>query len=217
MPVVAFFQRGTTLYRPNGYLNVGLILVLTLACALIDAVIDDLALRSALAASPGAWPDLDAHAYFFAYLLGAYVGALTLAPSILALREMARARSRPAWRSTWQDPLARGLIVATVTTMFGAALLAPTLDGWKLQACRLGTLLPVIVLTLRHGWQGCALSGLLASIVMASTSTTLLDPPMIHAQVVLALTLSGSLMAGTRIAQRRQRHAGQRVERPALD
>ena len=82
----------------------------------------------------------------------------------------------------------------------------------------MSTLLPVLVLTLRYGWQGAGLAGLPASIVVASTSTTLLDPPMIHAQVVLAFALSAALVAGVRIARRKQRYeAHGLMEGTALD
>jgi two-component system sensor histidine kinase UhpB len=218
MPVVAFVQRRSTLYRPNGYLNVGMVLLLTLVCALLNAIVNELALESALLASPGAWPEIDARAYFFAYVLGAYLGALTLTPSILALREYFLARQRATWQPIWQRPRTRGLLGASAGLMLTAMLVAQHLDGWALQLCRMSTLLPVLVLTLRYGWQGAGLAGLPASIVVASTSTTLLDPPMIHAQVVLAFALSAALVAGAHIARRKQRYEEPGLmERTALD
>jgi hypothetical protein len=50
-----------------------------------------------------------------------------------------------------------------------------------------------------------------ASIALASTSSILMDPKMIQAQVVLALVVSTSLMAGVYVARRSTARDGIRV------
>lgn len=205
MPVVALVRRARALHRPDGSLNIGVILATTLVCALLNAGLNDLALRAALAAAPGAWPDLDARTYFFAYLLGSYLGALTLTPSILAVKSAYDASTRATWpRGVWRAPTVV-LIVAAASLMLAVALLADHMEGGLLMTLRLSIALPVLALTLRFGWQGGALAGLIASVVLATTSTRLLDPPMINAQIVLAFLLSGALLIGVPIA--RVKHA----------
>lgn len=205
MPVVALVRRRLALYRADGSLDIGVILATTLACAVLNAALNDLALRAALAAAPGAWPDLDARTYFFAYLLGSYLGALTLTPSILAVKSAFDTSAPMTWPQGGLHPRTAMLIVTASVLMLAIGLLAGHTQGTLLMALRLGVALPVLALTLRFGWQGGALAGLVASVVLATTSTTLLDPPMINAQIVLAFLLSGALLIGVPIA--RLKHA----------
>lgn len=201
MPVVALVRRKLALYRADGSLHIGLILATTLVCALLNAGLNDLALRAALAAAPGAWPDLDARTYFFAYLLGSYLGALTLTPSILALKTAFDAPASLKWLHGGLRPCTAALIVAAASGMLAVGLLASHAHDGPLMALRLSVALPVLALTLRFGWQGGALAGLVASVVLATTSTTLLDPPMINAQIALAFVLSGALLIGMPLAR----------------
>lgn len=201
MPVVALVRRKLALHRPDGSLNIGLILATTLVCAVLNASLNDLALRAALAAAPGAWPELDASTYFFAYLLGSYLGALTLTPSFLALKMAVDAPASQKWLQGSLRAPTVALVVAAASLMLAVGLLAGHAQGGMLMALRLGVALPVLALTLRFGWQGGALAGLVASVVLATTSTTLLDPPMINAQIVLAFVLSGALLIGIPIAR----------------
>ncbi|TCV92077.1 MASE1 protein [Luteibacter rhizovicinus] len=210
MPIVAKIKQQADLYRDNGDLNMAMILAATVVCALLTAVLTCAALMVALAtAPPGAWPEIAVVPYFFAYLLGAYLGALTLTPTVLALRERAARYERVTWSLVRTSPLAIEVVLGVTPALLAMAALASTSDGIMLQICRMAMVMPVLVLTLRHGWHGGAVAGMLASIAMASTSTVLLDPAMIHAQVVLAFAISGALMVGVPITRRaRARAAG---------
>ena len=204
MPVVALAQRRSPVYGPQGEINMGKILALTLACAAIDASVDDLALVAALTSAPGKWPDLNATSYFFAYFLGSFLGALTLTPALLTLRERVGFERPIHFADMKQSAFVHDMALMAVPLLLAVAVIAPHLEGWALQVCRLGTCVPVVVLTLRRGWHGAALAGLLASVALASTSVALLDPPMIQAQVVLAFVLSCALWIGVPIHRRLQ-------------
>jgi glucose-6-phosphate-specific signal transduction histidine kinase len=200
--IVSLLQRRTTLYRANGEINMTMILVATTAFALATAVLTEAALMTALLTSPGSWPEIDPFAYFFAYLLGAYLGALTLTPTLLALRERV---DRPAGLTValvWTSPLVREILFGAAPILAALALLAPSGDGAMLQVLRLAMVAPVAIVTARHGWHGAAASGMLASIAMATTASVLLDPPMIRAQVILSLMISGALLVGVRVARK---------------
>jgi glucose-6-phosphate-specific signal transduction histidine kinase len=199
--MVAAMQRRMTLYRPDGEINMPMILLATLGAAVITAVLTDAALVAALLSSPGSWPELSPVAYFFAYFLGAYTGALTLTPVLLALRERLARPDRVTLSVAWTSPLIRELLFGAMPVLATLALLAQSTDGSLQQGLRLATALPVVVVTVRHGWHGAAVSGMLASIAMASTASTLMDPDMLKAQVILALALSTALMAGVRVAR----------------
>lgn len=186
------------LYDDHGRLRMQLLLAATLGCALITAVSTAFTLETALLSSPGEWPDVSLVKYFWAYILGAYLGALTLTPILLALAERARAMTHPTLGDVWRSPLLRDALL-WLPVMAGLTVLAiATSDDTIRQHARLALLWPTIALAWRHGWHGTAVGGFGASVALAMTGTVLLDPEMVRAQVVLALTLSGLLAVGAR-------------------
>jgi len=199
-----------SLYTADGQLRMGMVLAATLGCAVLTAVKTVVTLMTALLHSPEAWPDISVATYFWAYVLGAYLGALTLTPTILALRERAGGDVQATGASLWGSPLLRDVVLWVVPVLFGLAWLALATqhDGLR-QAARLALLLPVLVLAVRHGWHGTAIAGMGASIALAATGTALLDPAMIQCQVVLALFLSAALMVGARLPMRAGRRGAQ--------
>lgn len=202
MLLVTWMRRYAGIYRGSGEVNMPMILFATAGAAVITAVFTEAALLAALAASPGSWPEIDPVAYFLAYLLGAYLGALTLTPTILALRErLARSESVP-WSILWTSPLARESAFAALPVSLLLTVGALSSEGHLQQGLRLAMALPVVIATARHGWRGAAVAGMFASIAVASTSSALMDPKMIQAQVVIALVVSTSLMAGVYVARR---------------
>lgn len=207
MPVVALFRRHFRMYRHDGTVNMNLILACTSVCAVITAVVTDLAYIGALlhgAATDGTPVSLRPAGFVFcAYLLGAYLGALTLTPTVLALRERARYYGgRITLSAVWSSRLTREILFGLVPILAGAVVLAGHAQGAGLMATRLAMGIPVFVLTLRYGWHGGALGGMLASIALAMTSAVVRDPDMILAQMLFALALSGYLLFGLRVARR---------------
>jgi glucose-6-phosphate-specific signal transduction histidine kinase len=200
--MVSVMQRRTTLYRPGGEINMPMILVATVGAALITAVLTDAALVVALLGSPGSWPEIDPAAYFLAYFLGAYLGALTLTPILLALRERFDRAEGTTFSAVRASPLLREILCGAAPVLLALALLAQSTEGGLSQGFRLAMAAPVVIVTARHGWHGAAVTGMLASIAMATTASTLMDAPMIRAQVVLSLTISGALLAGARMARK---------------
>lgn len=189
------------LYDGGGRLRMELLLAATLGCALITGVATALTLETALLSSPGAWPDLSLVKYFWAYILGAYLGTLTLTPILLALTERARAMPTATLVDVWRSPLFRDALL-WLPVMAGLTVLAiATADDTTRQLARLGLLWPTIALTWRHDWHGAAVGGFAASVALAMTGTVLLDPAMVRAQVIFALTLSGLLAVGARASR----------------
>lgn len=208
MLLVTWIRRYAGISRDSGEINMPVILFATAGAALITAVFTEAALLAALASSPGSWPEIDPVAYFFAYLLGAYLGALTLTSTILALRERF-ARTEPmSWSVLWTSSLMREMVFGALPVLLVLMLGARWSEGHLQQGLRLAMALPVVVVTARHGWRGAAVVGMFASIALASTSSTLMDPKMIQAQAVLALVVSTSLMAGVYVARRSMARSG---------
>lgn len=196
IPVMLWLRRRASLFLPDGSVNMLLFGTASLVCALLAAIVNDVMLAGALwPTEPGqAVPYVRLLQAFFAYLLGSYLGALTLAPSLVALRLLVQQKDL---RTIWQGPLARDLALAAGFLAIGA-FGAAHLDGAALMACRIAMVLPVLFVALRHGWHGAALCGTLASVALATTSAIVRDPAMIQAQAVFAAVLSTILMVASR-------------------
>jgi glucose-6-phosphate-specific signal transduction histidine kinase len=196
MPFVKAIRSRMPLFDANGQINANTLLFATLVCALVTAVRTDLAVFAALIVTPDGWEAWRAEALIdlLAYVLGAYLGALSLAPVLLALREWFRESF--SWNRFVHSKLTRDVAVGAVPFFIAVAATASVSSGTTLEMLRLGMAIPVIALTARHGWQGTAIAGLLSSIVLSSSSAPLLDPAMIRAQVILALVISSSLIVG---------------------
>lgn len=196
MPFVKAIREKMPLYDANGQLNATTILFATLVCALITAVRTDMAVFAALIVTPDGWDAWRSEALIdlLAYVLGAYLGALSLAPMLLVLRE--GFRENLSWKRFFESRLTRDVALGALPLLLVFAAVASVSSGLSLDVLRLGMAVPVIALTARHGWKGTAITGMLSSIALATTSATLLDPAMIRTQVILALVISGSLIVG---------------------
>lgn len=204
IPVVGPLRRRWPLRAPDGSLRVGVLLSATLGCAVVTAVSSTMQLEAALMSNPGAWPEISAYAYFWAYLLGSYLGALTLTPTVLAMHERVSAVTSVSLTQLWRSPLARDLAAWAVPMLAGLAWVAVATDHDMLrQTARFAFLLPLFGLAWRHGWHGSAVGGMLASIALAMTGGDLLDASVIRCQAVLALCISGTLLMGARRRHRR--------------
>jgi two-component system sensor histidine kinase UhpB len=196
MPFVKAIRSRMPLFDASGQVNATTVLFATLVCAVVTALRTDLAVFAALIATPDGWEAWRAEGLIdlLAYVLGAYLGALSLAPMLLAVREWFR--ESLSWKRFFSSPLTRDVAVGALPLLLACAAIAPASAGFGLDLLRLAMALPVIVLTARHGWTGTAVGGMLGSFALATTSATLLDPAMIRVQVILALVISSSLIVG---------------------
>ncbi|WP_075257963.1 MASE1 domain-containing protein [Herbaspirillum camelliae] len=197
-PVLKRVRQQGSLYDATGCPRIPLMLIATFFAAIITAGITTLTWVAALLHRPGKWPDHDPYQVFFSCLLGAYLGALTLTPVILALRERCGTLSlRPGL--LWRSRLLRDVVwwvLPTLTALVWFVL--STENDVVRQVARLALLWPVLGLAWCHGWHGTALGGMMASFALAATAQGLLDPGMLRIQAVLAVVLSGTLIAGAR-------------------
>jgi glucose-6-phosphate-specific signal transduction histidine kinase len=202
-PAIVWLRRHAALYREDGQINMNLIMLATFACSLIGGAVNTYTLTLMQMGDGSPAPVVEVQD-FMLYFLGQYLGALTLTPTILAMRE--RLAALPGGSITWpairHSVLARDMLLIVVPWLALTMALASQVEGTALQCVRMAMALPVFALTLRTGWHGSAVSGMLASIALASTSFTLTDPLMIQAQVVIALAVTTSLIFGVRVARR---------------
>lgn len=198
MPFIKAIRERMPLYDANGQIHANTLLFATLACALVTAVRTDLAVFAALVVNPDGWEAWRAEGLIdlLAYVLGAYLGALSIAPMLLAVREWFR--ESLSWSRFFTSRLTRDVAMGALPVWVLCGAVASASSGLSLDILRLGMAVPVIALTARHGWKGTAVGALFSSVALATTSATLLDPAMIRAQVILALAISGSLIVGIR-------------------
>ncbi|GAA0913389.1 MASE1 domain-containing protein [Luteibacter anthropi] len=195
------------LHDANGRVCMPLMLGAALGVAAITAVATLLtALASILSSPTGEWPDPNTAwpGYLLAYTLGAYLGALTLTPAILALHERYRDLGGEAVSGMriWRSALFRDLLWWAIPAMaFMTWLALHAHEPGLRQTCRLLLMVPMLGVAWRHGWHGTALGGMAASIALALTAPTLLvDPSTLQAQAILALIISGALLTRARSA-----------------
>ncbi|KJV36082.1 hypothetical protein VI08_06275 [Luteibacter yeojuensis] len=223
MPAFAWLRRRFAVVASDGTLNIGVILAATLVCAIVNTA-DNALVLSLVELGDGTPAPVPTVPVLLAWVLGAYLGALTLTPVILAIRE--RIAALPGgvvtWRTVKESPLLRDALLFAVPCLALLLLVADgTDDGDSLLTwIRVAMAVPVVALTLRHGWHGAAVGGMLASVAQASTSFQLQDPAMIRSQAVLAFVASTALIFGVRVAQRvaaaqRAARAGMPVPAPA--
>lgn len=198
LPVMAWLRRRTSVFMADGSVNMLLFGTAALACSLISAVVNDVMLAGALWPTEPGQPIPYVHLAqsFMNYLLGAYLGALTLAPSLVALHLLVQ---RKEMSEVWRGALPRELAMAVAILGLGM-FVAGHLEGTALMLCRISMALPVLVLAIRHGWTGAALSATLASIALALTSAVHRDPAMNQAQAVFAAALSAIFLMASRHA-----------------
>lgn len=202
-PVVAWCRHRGALFLAGRQINVSLVLAVALLGAVLTTAGNTLALAFVQLPGGTSSPAITLHVVF-GYFLGNYLGALTLLPAMLALRQWLAERPRKlVWTALSRDgsAFARDCMVGLVPVLLVLTWFASTDNLDTMQVCRISMFLPVAWLTMRHGWRGAAFGGMLASIAVAVTSTTVRDPAVIQAQALIAFAISTLLMLGSRLAQ----------------
>lgn len=200
-PLLKPLRQRWALYDANGRLRMPVIIGATVCASLITATFATVTLVAALTHGPSKWSNISPVEFFFAYLLGAYLGALTLTPVILALRERFKSLQHPFRVAViWRSLLLRDLLFWVLPALAVLTCLAVMTDNESVRyIARLALLWPVFGLASRHGWHGTAVGGMAASFALAVTSTGQLDRAALAVQVVLALVLSAALLLKARM------------------
>lgn len=200
-PVVAWCRPHARLLRGAHQINAATLLAMTLIGALLTTCGNAAALATVQLPAGEAPPDINAHV-LFGYFLGNYLGALAIAPSATALYLwFSERRNESIGAALWQSKLARDCLVGVVLPLLVLMCLVFSSEGDGTQVFRMAMFLPVVWLTSRHGWQGAAFGGTLASTAVTMTSAMVRDPAVIQAQALIAFAITTLLMLGSRIGQ----------------
>lgn len=200
MAIVAWARHNARLLLGSHQINMPMLLGVILAGAAVTAAGNTLVVSAVVMPAGEALPTLDAQVVF-GYFLGNYLGALAIAPTAIAIY-LWQIRTPAAGRdaSLWRSRLAKDLLIGVLTPLLVLMGLVFSSQGDSMQVFRMAMFLPVVWLTSRHGWQGAALGGTLASIAVTMTSSIVRDPAVIQAQALIGFAITTLLMLGSRIA-----------------
>lgn len=195
-PVFAWCRRGAPIVGPNG-VAITAVMASILGGSVVSALVNTGTYASMVLSPAEHAPPVSMHVVF-EFFLGSYLGALTLAPPVLAWLSWSHGRAAGTPR-VWVTVLL-DCIKGVVPPLALLVWLAAVGDSSELtDIARMAMFLPVAWLTLRHGWQGAAIGGLLASVAIELTLTVVHDPSMMQAQALISFAVSSLIMVGSRL------------------
>ncbi len=177
-----------------------------LLCALLIASI--LTLNSLglvmTATLPSGYPTLDYASLSAKWLLGNYLGILTITPLTLFIyQEISHSNWVDIKRKIAQSRLALeivGVLLPSLVFLIWIGLNASTTTPQTRQIVQFAMFLPVVWLALRHGWHGAAVGGTSASVAILALMPHRYDIDTIQAEILIAFVISTMLLMGARIA-----------------
>lgn len=211
-PVLGMVRSKWRLYDADGRLHMQVIVYASIVASIITAGLITATWMAAFMHDPGKFPAHDPAMVLVSRLVGSYLGALTLTPVILSLRDRyLRRQDVLTVAAVWRSTLLRDVLWWVIPALAVLDWLALTANVESVrQLAQFALLLPVLGLAWRHGWHGTAVGGLLASFALASTAHGLLDNETLKVQTVMSVVLSGALILGARSpATRRMTEADQ--------
>lgn len=193
-------ERGRLYVTPHG-VNMSAVLLASLLVSFVRTL-NSLSL-TLLMKTPAGYPQIHYGELASRWMLGNYLGALTIVPLILFLHQEVA-------HSSWND--IRRKIAQSRLLLDSGCVLLPLLgvlawfgfhaeaDSQIRQVIQICMFLPVVWLALRHGWQGAAIGGTGASLTVIALMPHRYDVNTLQAEVVIAFITSTMLLMGARIA-----------------
>ncbi|MBF3494954.1 MASE1 domain-containing protein [Burkholderia pseudomallei] len=147
------------------------------------------------------------------YGVGHYIGILSVAPLALCLREALSGQSLHVLKTRMKE---------SRLLMDSVGMLVPSLGllvwmGWHASpssdlrhVAQVAVFLPMVMLALRHGWQGAAIGGSAASVAVVMLMPARYDHDTIQAQTFMAFAITTMLMVGTRVTAWNRREQQER-------
>lgn len=215
MPVVRWCRRSLGLFDSGRYVNVPVFLFCTLICASLWTVINLFTLSQTKL--PAHYPQLGYSVYAARWFIGNFLGVLTLTPLVLCIKEF-RIDNVFSVKKIFSSSLIIEVFSVAIPSLSLLVWLSTSADQESLrQACRVGMFMPVVWLSLRHGWHGAAFGGAAASIAIVLTMPVRYDVGTLQAQIFMAFSITTLLLLGDRIALLNKREStGRQDARMAL-
>jgi glucose-6-phosphate-specific signal transduction histidine kinase len=149
------------------------------------------------------------------YFIGAYLGTLTIAPLVLAIYQ---AISQCGWRFIYNKVADSRLVFESICLVLPLLAfflwlgMSAQANSETRQLVQVAMFLPVVWLALRHGWQGAAIGGAIASCAIKLLMPALYDQHTIQAEILVAFAISTMLLMGSRIATLDRRAEQERAD-----
>ncbi|GGA01276.1 hypothetical protein GCM10011408_23140 [Dyella caseinilytica] len=202
-------QRGPLVGR-TGYVHVGVLLAAALAVSIVCTAYN--LLMAFTAKLPQNYPSIHYDQLAAEWLLGNFLGILTLAPAVLAIH---RAVKQHGWKGLLHHAGESRIFFesACLTVPMLAVLLwiGFTLPHVR-EVAQVCMFLPVVWLALRHGWQGAAIGGTLGSLAVVVLMPEKFDHGTMQAEVIVAFAISTMLLVGARIGALNQQAEKERAD-----
>lgn len=202
-PIIYFFRERVPVFDRKGDVHIGRLLLCALVVSLVMTGVNEVQF-STVVYGPDVKPSHYDH-LAAQWVLGNLLGILTVVPTVLAVREAGR---RHGWRALVSMLSESRLafesvcfVVPTLAVLLWIGFTQPHLRG----VAQVAMFMPVVWLALRHGWQGAALGGTVASLALVWLMPEKFDQTTIQAEVVVAFAISTMLLAGARIEALDQR------------
>lgn len=209
-PVVYVARERGPMIGKTGHVHVMMVLVCTLMVSAVCTAYNVLMVSTANL--PPNYPTIHYGQLAAEWLLGNFLGILTLVPTVLAAHERVK---QHGWKELLSHVIESRavfeslcLIVPMLAALLWIGFTLPHVRGIA-QVC---LFLPVVWLALRHGWQGAAFGGSLASLAVVVLMPEKFDHSTLQAEVIVAFAISTMLLAGARIGVLNQRAEKERAD-----
>ena len=198
MPIAYLCREKWRLFPTRDTVNMGALLAgsLLAACTMaFNNLLLLLAVRLPPSYGPIHYEQVVSH-----WVLGNYLGILTVTPLVLAIVQSAR---HSGWRIL-QTEISESRLVLESAFLLMPALLLLIWVGRSISQAReiaqMAMFMPMVWLALRHGWKGAAIGGTAASFAVIALMPARSDQSTLQAEVVIAFAVSTMLLMGARIA-----------------
>lgn len=135
-------------------------------------------------------------------VLGNFMGVLTVAPIALVIHQSFMAADF-RWRRWLQALLESRFLAESALGVLPliASLVWLGMHNPQIRAmAQMAMFLPVVFMAFRHGWQGAAVAGTLASLGIVTLMPVTNDPITMQAETLVAMAVSTMLLVGARMA-----------------
>jgi two-component system, NarL family, sensor histidine kinase FusK len=196
----------------KNHANIGALL----ACSLLVALVMTLNSLGMLAITPLP-PNYVVHWGEVAgrWVLGNFIGILTIVPLVLACRQFIVKHSWRQWGAAMLDGKLMiesiGLVLPVLGLLVWVGLNAAPHNSTR-QIAQIAMFLPVVWLALRHGWKGAAFGGTAASFAVMMLMPERYDRDTLTAEVLISFVTSSMLLLGGRITAMDRRAAQERTD-----
>jgi two-component system, NarL family, sensor histidine kinase FusK len=200
MPVVYGCRERLGLLRSRGpSVNVMVLVACAGLAALVVAGYNIWLLK--LAPRPPGYPPL--HTWMVRYVLGHFLGILTLTPVAIAVHEAMKGKTLRTLMSQLGDSRlvvdSAGILIPTLGLLIWIGSRAK-LDSDVRYMAQVAMFLPLVMLALRHGWQGAAIGGAAASVGIVVLMPARYDHATLQAQALMVFVIPTMLIIGSRIS-----------------